>query len=119
MNDIKELHLGDLMRVDWYDASIGKSLGGGSIDVPVVSWGIFLGVMGRHRKHIVLAQNNFCYADGFYDIDYTAIPLSWTNEVKLLVKQVIPRKEAEHLIRSFVLGQRRSRSVQRRVENHS
>lgn len=36
---IKSLCLGDLVRVDWFDASIGKSLSGGlsGIDVPVCS----------------------------------------------------------------------------------
>jgi hypothetical protein len=39
----------------WTDASIGKtSTNGGVIDVPVQSWGIFVGVFGK-RKHIILA----------------------------------------------------------------
>ena len=112
------LQVGDLVRVEWFDASIGKSLGGGSIDIPVVSWGVFLGIMGKRNKHIVLAQNNFCYADGFYDIDYTAIPLSWATKVQLMVSEVLSREEGDELARSFVLGQRRSRRFQRKVTNH-
>jgi len=34
-NQIKSLNLGDLVRVDWYDASVGKSsFSKGSIDIP-------------------------------------------------------------------------------------
>ena len=77
VKQVKGLSLGDLVRVDWFDASIGKSLtsGIGSIDVPVQSWGIYLGVLGEKNKHIILAQNSFRYADGVYDIDYTAVPV--------------------------------------------
>lgn len=40
VKQIKTLQPGTLVRVDWYDASIGKSLSGGAdgIDVPVSSW---------------------------------------------------------------------------------
>jgi len=76
VKQVKGLTLGDLVKVDWYDASIDKSLSGGlnGIDVPVTSWDIFIGVLGQKNKHIILAQNNFRYADGLYDIDYTAVP---------------------------------------------
>lgn len=78
---IKALMIGCLVRVEWYDASVGKSLtqGTSNIDVPVNSWGIYLGVLGEKNKHIILAQNTFRYADGLYDVDYTAVPLTWTN----------------------------------------
>jgi hypothetical protein len=66
VKQVKGLTLGDLVKVEWYDASIGKSLSGGlnGIDVPVTSWGIFIGLLGQKNKHIILAQNNFRYADG-------------------------------------------------------
>lgn len=49
IKQVKGLTLGDLVKVDWFDASIGKSLSGGlnGIDVPVTSWGIFIGVLGQ------------------------------------------------------------------------
>lgn len=86
---VKGLSPGDLVRVEWFDASIGKSLSGGmaGIDVPVQSWGMFLGVLGEKNEHIILAQNNFRYADGLYDIDYTAIPACWTEKVTVIDKQ--------------------------------
>jgi hypothetical protein len=60
---------GDLVCCMWTDASIGKtSTNGGVIDVSVRSWGIFVGVFGK-RKHIIVAQNSFEYADGLCDLD--------------------------------------------------
>jgi hypothetical protein len=61
---------GDLIAVDWCDASVGKSTGSGmGIDVPVKSWGIYVGLIGDKIKHIVIAQNSFRYADDLFDLD--------------------------------------------------
>ena len=118
---LKTLQLGDLIRVDWKDASIGKSLSGGlhGIDVPVQSWGVFIGVLGEKSKHIILAQNNFRYADGLYDIDYTAIPVSWAINVTILSKSHIPPEEGRSVLNSFLQGGRRILPKQRRVVNHA
>jgi hypothetical protein len=99
-----------LVRVEWFDASIGKSLSGGlnGIDVPVVSWGIFLGVLGSKNRHIILAQNSFRYADGFYDIDYTAVPLAWTANATVIAKAHVPVEEAKQLLNSFLVGGKRA-----------
>jgi len=122
--DLKEqvgsLCVGDLICVGWCDASVGKSSGSGStIDVPVKSWGIFIGVLGDKAKHIVLAQNSFRYADGLFDLDYIAIPLSWTNDMSVLVKEHIPEEAAGMLVNSFLLGGHRTfhrpRTFQRRI----
>ncbi len=73
---------GDLICVDWRDASTGKSsMNGGVVDVPVRSWGVFLGVIEGRVKHIILAQNSFRFTDSIFDLDYTAIPLGWTRKV--------------------------------------
>jgi hypothetical protein len=123
VRQVKELNLGDLIRVEWYDASIGKSLSGGlnGIDVPVTSWGIFLGVLGAKNKHIILAQNSFHYADGVYDIDYTAVPTAWTANITLIAKAHVPRETAEQLLNSFLMGGKRTsakRIKQQKVKNH-
>lgn len=118
---IKDLRLGDLICVSWTDASSGKSLGSGMvIDVPVKSWGVFIGVLGKRNKHIVIAQNNFQYSDGLYDIDYTAIPAGWTEKITIIAKQHVPLEEAEQLFTSFLRGSRRSsaRRKQQKVKNH-
>lgn len=124
LKQIKSVKPGDLLFVSWFDASIGKSLSGGlqGIDVPVSSWGIFIGLLGKKNKHIILAQNSFRYTDdGLYDIDYTAIPLSWTVGVKVVEKQHVNSEEAKKLLNSFLMGGRRTlpkRKGQQRVVNH-
>jgi len=112
---IKCLQLGDLVRVEWFDASIGSSRAG-AIDVPVHSWGVFIGVLGERNKHIILAQNNFRYTDGLYDVDYTAIPLSWALTIKIVNSGEVPPEEAKSLLDSFLAG--RKRTLKRRVCNH-
>ncbi len=115
---IKALMIGCLVRVEWYDASVGKSLtqGTSNIDVPVNSWGIYLGVLGEKNRHIILAQNTFRYADGLYDVDYTAVPLTWTSALININPQEIKPDEAKGLLTSFLAG--RSRTLKRRVSNH-
>ena len=121
-DEMKKLSLGDLVRVEWTDASIGKSLSAGlNVDVPVASWGVYLGLLGQRSKHIILVQNNFHYADGLCDLDYTAIPLVWSTKVIVIAKNHIPPGEAQVLMNSFLMGGRRSlqnRTRQERVSNH-
>lgn len=115
---------GDLICCEWCDASVGKSSGSGiAIDVPVKSWGVFIGLFGEKTKHIVLAQNSFRYADGLFDLDYTAIPISWTVNLGVVVKQHIPKEIAGKLVNSFLMGGRRvfrdPRSVMQRLRMHA
>lgn len=120
--EIKRLSIGDLVQVEWTDASIGKSLSAGmNVDVPVVSWGLYLGLLGQKSKHIILVQNNFRYCDGLCDLDYTAIPLTWSTKVDVIVKSHINPGEAQILLNSFLMGGRRSlqnRTKQEHVSNH-
>ena len=123
LKQVKSVSPGDLLFVSWFDASIGKSLTGGlrGIDISVSSWGVFIGLLGERSKHIILAQNNFRYGNGLYDIDYTAIPLSWTVDVKVIEKQHVKPEEARQLLNSFLMGGRRSfpkRTRQQKVKNH-
>lgn len=98
------LCVGDLICVEWCD-SVGKSsLSEASIDVPVKSWGVYVGLFSNHGKHIVIAQNSFRYTDDLYDLDYSAIPLSWTEDVSVLVKEHIQPEEAGKLVNSFLIG---------------
>ena len=116
------LRPGDLICVDWCDASVGKSSSSGiSIDIPVRSWGLYVGVFGQRTKHIVLAQNSFCYSDGLYDLDYTAVPTSWALDVTALAKAYLPEDIARQLVNSFLLGGHRTsnkRIFQRRISVH-
>ncbi len=120
---VEGLDAGDLVSCEWCDASIGKSRSNGlAIDVPVKSWGVYVGLFGEKIKHIVLAQNSFRYADGMFDLDYTAIPLSWTTDVRILSKEHVPREVAVNLVNSFLLGghrgENRMRMGQQRLRMH-
>jgi hypothetical protein len=117
------LRPGDLVCVEWCDASVGKSSGSGvSIDVPVKSWGIYVGLFGERTKHIVLAQNSFRYSDGLFDLDYTAVPASWTLDVAVVAKSHLSEQVAKSLVNSFLLGGHRAfkhqRTFQRRASTH-
>jgi len=117
-NQIRSLNLGDLVRVEWFDASVGKSsFSKGSIDIPSRSWGVYLGVLGEKNKHIILAQNSFKYTDGVYDIDYTAVPLNWPITICVLTPSEVTSQEAETLLHSFLTGHRRT--LKRRTCNHA
>jgi hypothetical protein len=119
---LDKLSPGDLVCVEWCDASVGKSLGSGvAVDVPVKSFGVFIGVLGSKNKHVVIAQNAFKYSDGFFDIDYTSIPLSWTVQILLVTKNLVNSTEAQYLVNSFLMGGRRTlqnRTRQQKVRNH-
>ena len=109
MQDVLEgLHKGDLIRVDWFDASRGHALTiRGKLDSPVYSWGIFLGVLGQKRRHIVLAQNSFKLSDELFDVDYTCIPTSFLDKVTVIHEAEILPEIAELLLLSFTAGRRR------------
>ena len=121
--ELKDVCCGDLICVEWSDASVGKSSGVGiAIDVPVHSWGIFIGVFGEKSKHIVIAQNSFKYSSGIFDIDYTAVPLTWTLKVIVVAKTCVDAQVARQLVNSFLLGGRRAlnkRTFMKRVVNHA
>ncbi|MCW4024938.1 MAG: hypothetical protein NWF01_07890 [Candidatus Bathyarchaeota archaeon] len=104
MKTLENIKPGDLIAVDWCDASTGKSsMNGGNIDVPVRSWGVFLGLMGVRTKQIVMAQNSFKYSDSLFDMDYTAIPLGWAIEVKILVTAHINPDVARDMAHCFAM----------------
>jgi hypothetical protein len=120
---LQSLRPGDLICVEWCDASVGKSSNSGiRIDIPVKSWGIYVGVFGERAKHIVLAQNSFRYSDGLFDLDYTAIPASWALDLQVVAKSHIPEGTAKSLVNSFLLGGHRTfknqRTFQRRLSTH-
>jgi hypothetical protein len=108
---LENVNPGDLIAVDWCDASSGKSsMSGGDIDVPVRSWGLFLGLIEGRIKHIVLAQNSFRFTESVFDLDFTAVPIGWAVEVKVLATKHVDREVAEDMMRSFAKNISHSRS---------
>ena len=108
---LKSVNPGDLICCSWSDASTGKSSGTGvTIDLPVKSWGVFVGLIGQKTKHIVLAQNSFRYSDWVYDMDYTAIPVHLADDVEVLVKGLVSGSSCGDACGEFL--QRRTANVQ-------
>ena len=121
LKSLENVKPGALICCTWCDASIGKSRANrGIIDVPVKSWGVFVGLIGTKIKHIVIAQNSFKYADGLYDLDYTAVPVGWAIDVQVIEEQQVPKEIADSLVESFVISESQitRRSTQPRVFLH-
>jgi len=115
---LRNLQPGDLVKIEWFDASTGKSLAAGEdVDLPVKSFGIYVAILGRKNKHIVLAHNCFEFSNGLYDVDYTSIPLTWTLNITVKAEQELSSGEAVLLLKSFLAG--RSRRIKRRTRNHA
>ena len=116
VSQLKALSPGCLLRVDWWDASTGKTVMSGPVDIPVTSWGVFVCLFGERNQYIILAQNNFRMSEHLYDIDYTAIPVAWTTSFQVLNTAVIKTEEADKLLHSFVAGARRRGQVSSRAQ---
>ena len=57
---LESLSPGDLICGEWCDASTGKSSSnGGVIDVPVRSWGVFVGLFGRQNQTYRVGAEQF------------------------------------------------------------
>jgi len=57
--NVKDLQPGDLVWVKWYDASEFRGAlipDDSKYDMPVYVIGIYIGVKGRSRKHIIIAK---------------------------------------------------------------
>jgi len=120
LKQIRRLRPGNLLRVEWFDASTAKTAMGGPIDIPVKSWGIFIGVFGEKNKHIILAQNNFRMTEeGLHDIDYTAIPVTWTINVFVVSPNEVDDQEAQRLIQSFIAGTGSGRPRKKKVQGRT
>jgi hypothetical protein len=117
---LKSVHPGDLICCSWSDASTGRSSGSGlAIDLPVKSWGIFVGLVGHKIKHIVLAQNSYRYSDWVYDMDYIAVPVHLADDVAILIKGIVSDNDVKMHLESFSRGGERTfnlpRTYQRRI----
>ena len=119
LKQIKALRPGDLILIKWFDASVGSSLSRSGIRIPVRTWGVYVGSIGK-PKHIIIAQNDFVYEEeNIRDEDYTVVPEVWTNEITIFLKAHISKEEAKNILTSIIAGRgsRRRRKWQRRAVN--
>lgn len=107
---IKDLRLGDLVRVEWFDASKGEARVSKDretevqFDIPVTSWGVFLGIVGHKNKHIVLLRDHFEMSEalGVYDIDFNVVPLGMISNLAILKRAELERDVAVLLQTAFL-----------------
>ncbi len=125
---VKNLRLGDLVRIEWFDASKGEARinkraePGVQFDIPVTSWGIFLGIVGQKTKHAVLLRDHFEMSEalGVYDVDFNVIPLGMIHEVKVLKNGELDHDVAALLQEAFLRARirRRKGRVHLKVEQN-
>jgi len=106
---IKGLQLGDLIRVRWFDACKGearidkKSEAEVQFDIPVTSWGVFLGLVGEKTKHVLLIRDHFQMnaSSGIYDIDFNVVPIGMIQTVEVLKRSELEPGVAKLLQQAF------------------
>ena len=81
---IDELNKGDLIVVKWFDASElrAKLNQHEKPEVAVYEWGIYLGVRGPKRKHLLLGKEHI---EGWDEWGAARIPVALIEEIILLV----------------------------------
>jgi len=108
---IKRLQLGDLIRVRWFDACKGEARideqseeARVQFDVPVTSWGVFLGLVGEKTKHVLLIRDHFQMnaTSGVYDIDFNVVPTGMINAIEVLKRGELEPKVAKLLQQAFL-----------------
>jgi len=129
---IKGLQLGDLIRVRWFDACKGEALIDEQsdttvqFDVPVTSWGVFLGLVGEKTKHVLLIRDHFQMnaSSGVYDIDFSVVPIGMINAIEVLKQGELEPKVAELLQQAFLKARTNKRKgriilhLNKEAENH-
>jgi len=108
---IKDLQLGDLIRVRWFDACKGEARideqsedAKVQFDIPVTSWGVFLGLVGEKTKHVLLIRDHFQMnaTSGVYDIDFNVVPIGMINAIEVLKKGELEPNVAKLLQQAFL-----------------
>jgi len=132
-NQIKGLQLGDLIRVRWFDACKGEARiddqsdeAKVQFDVPVTSWGVFLGLVGEKTKHVLLIRDHFQMnaTSGVYDIDFSVVPIGMIHAVEVLKQGELEPEIAKLLQQAFLKARTNKRKgriilhLNQEVENH-
>ena len=95
--DISCLEFGDLIEVEWLDASEASGpLQHGKFDTPVQSVGYFLAVKGRKTKHVVIAKEIVDYESYHYNV----IPVGMIQSMTLIRKDAL-KPRMKRILRKF------------------
>ena len=123
LKQLGELQLGDFVEVTWLDASKGKietveemretGAAGAEIDVPVISYGVYIGAFGKIAKHIVLVASQWLFVQGYGQIDCTIIPVGTVENIRVLLPKLIDVENVRVCQQAFIHG--RARRLMRRI----
>jgi hypothetical protein len=123
LKQLSELQLGDLIEVTWLDASKGRletveemresGASGAEIDLPVTSYGVYIGAFGKIAKHIVLVASKWLYAQGYGQIDCTIIPVGTVENIRVLLPKLMDAENVRVCQQAFIHG--RARRLMRRI----
>jgi len=84
--NLDDLQKGDLILVKWSDASdlrLPLDVHKQQPDVYVKDWGVYAGISGRRRKHILLAKD---VVEKHGEWGVTRIPVQLIDEILVIVK---------------------------------
>jgi hypothetical protein len=123
LKQLSELQSGDLIEVTWLDASKGRmetveelreaGAPGVEIDLPVISYGVYIGSFGKIAKHIVLVASQWIYAQGYGQIDCTIIPVGTVENIRVLMSKLMEMENVRICQQAFIHG--RARRLMRRI----
>jgi hypothetical protein len=123
LKQLSELQLGDLIEVTWLDASRGRletveelreaGVPGAEIDLPVISYGVYIGTFGKIAKHIVLVASQWLFAQRYGQIDCTIIPVGTVENINVLKPKLMDAKNVHVCQQAFIHG--RARRLMRRI----
>jgi len=123
LKQLSELQPGDLVEVRWLDASRGKvetveemreaGASGAEIDLPVTSYGVYIGAFGKIAKHIVLVASQWLFAQGYGQIDCTIIPVGTVENINVLKPKLMNAENVHVCQQAFIHG--RARRLMRRI----
>ena len=123
LKQLSKLQLGDFLEVTWLDASRGKletveemreaGASGAEIDLPVTSYGVYIGAFGKIGKHIVLVASKWLYAQGYGQIDCTIIPVGTVENIRVLQSKLMDAENIHLCQQAFIHG--RARRLMRRI----
>jgi len=97
---VEELEVGDLIEVQWLDASEARrplGLPEGEFDTPVRSIGVFGGLRGLRTKHLIIIKEVFLPEEPEYH--YNAIPLGMIERILLAARGWWKKREVKKAMR--------------------
>jgi len=99
---IDSLRFGDLVQVDWLDASEATdNISHDLFDTPICSVGFFLGIKGRKTRHVVIAKEIIDSKTYHYNV----IPVGMINRItvhsKVALSQTAKRRLKKLYLKTF------------------